>query len=260
MSNYKKHIKKTPAKETPRLDKVERWLIEVQNRLVRMTDPRRSLFGLGKQSFDPKAINYGGFNDRMFASSVDSLLAAILLYNIIRSFATLIFGQERAHQLYGGLIGRSTAEIIATFQSPGFLHDWLWNNVIYIGLTASIMIFLWVRTATSPGKWASRLRIVDATTGKAPTTKQSIIRYLGYFLSMIPFGLGFLWIIRDKKKQGWHDKLANTVVIRVQHWRLKNNPDSFFPTQETPPSTPQPEEILTKATEDAENDDKTLAL
>jgi uncharacterized RDD family membrane protein YckC len=40
-------------------------------------------------------------------------------------------------------------------------------------------------------------------------------RYLGYFVSTIPFGLGLFWIGWDKRKQGWHDKLAGTVVIRA---------------------------------------------
>ena len=55
--------------------------------------------------------------------------------------------------------------------------------------------------------------IVDANTLSAPSTSQNIIRYLGYFISFLPLGLGFLWIAFDKRKQGWHDKLAGTVVI-----------------------------------------------
>jgi len=39
-------------------------------------------------------------------------------------------------------------------------------------------------------------------------------RYFGYFLASIPLGLGLLWVAFDKRKQGWHDKLAGTVVIR----------------------------------------------
>ena len=45
---------------------------------------------------------------------------------------------------------------------------------------------------------------------------QSIGRYLAYFLSTLPFGLGLLWVAWDPKKQGWHDKLAGTVVVRAR--------------------------------------------
>ena len=57
-------------------------------------------------------------------------------------------------------------------------------------------------------------RVVDAKTGGRLTVGQSIGRYLGYFVSTIPFGLGLLWVAFDPKKQGWHDKLAGTVVVR----------------------------------------------
>ncbi|MCL4253587.1 MAG: RDD family protein [Anaerolineae bacterium] len=46
--------------------------------------------------------------------------------------------------------------------------------------------------------------------------KDYIVRnMLGYFLSILPYGLGLLWSIWDKKQQTWHDKLAQTVVIKV---------------------------------------------
>ena len=60
-------------------------------------------------------------------------------------------------------------------------------------------------------------RIVDAKTGGKPTTRQLIVRYLGYFVSTIPLGLGLLWVAFDPRKQGWHDKLAGTVVVRPRN-------------------------------------------
>jgi len=57
-------------------------------------------------------------------------------------------------------------------------------------------------------------RVVDAQTGARMTTGQSIGRYLGYYVSIFGLGLGFVWVAFDPRKQGWHDKLAGTVVIR----------------------------------------------
>ncbi|WP_413760865.1 RDD family protein [Vibrio vulnificus] len=39
-------------------------------------------------------------------------------------------------------------------------------------------------------------------------------RYFAYYISFLPLGLGVIWIVFDSKKRSWHDKLANTVVIR----------------------------------------------
>ena len=61
---------------------------------------------------------------------------------------------------------------------------------------------------------ATKLTIVDATSGNKPTTGQFILRYVGYFVSILPLCLGFIWVGIDKRKQGFHDKIANTVVIR----------------------------------------------
>jgi len=79
---------------------------------------------------------------------------------------------------------------------------------------AIIVIALWQWKSATPGKMAIRAIIVDANTGEKPTTMQWIIRYVGYYVSLIPLGLGYLWVAWDPKKQAWHDKLARTVVIR----------------------------------------------
>ena len=57
-------------------------------------------------------------------------------------------------------------------------------------------------------------RVVDAGTGKTLSAGQSIGRYLAYFVSALPLGLGLFWVAWDEKKQGWDDKLAGTVVVR----------------------------------------------
>ena len=57
-----------------------------------------------------------------------------------------------------------------------------------------------------------KLKIVDAETLLPPALGSSIIRYLGCITSSIRFGLGFLWAIWGKRKQGWDDKRADTVV------------------------------------------------
>jgi len=59
--------------------------------------------------------------------------------------------------------------------------------------------------------------VVDARTGGPLSVSQAILRYLGYFVSTIPLCLGLLWVGFDARKQGWHDKIAGTVVVRSKH-------------------------------------------
>ena len=60
-------------------------------------------------------------------------------------------------------------------------------------------------------------RLVDAKTGEPPSTSQCIGRYFAYFVSTIPLFLGLIWVAFDSRKQGWHDKLAGTVVVRKKN-------------------------------------------
>jgi uncharacterized RDD family membrane protein YckC len=76
------------------------------------------------------------------------------------------------------------------------------------------IIWFWVAKQATPGKMFLSLRVVDAKTGGNLTVWQSIARYLGYFVAGIPLFLGILWVGFDSKKQGWHDKIAGTVVVR----------------------------------------------
>ena len=85
---------------------------------------------------------------------------------------------------------------------------------INLVLPAIAVIALWVRYGATPGKMALSAKIVDADTGEPLTMGASLVRYLGYFVSMLPFCVGFIWIAFDRRKQGWHDKMANSVVVR----------------------------------------------
>jgi uncharacterized RDD family membrane protein YckC len=72
---------------------------------------------------------------------------------------------------------------------------------------------MWAVWGTSPGKRATRIRIVDADTGRPMTVKQAMLRTLGYLLTFAICGAGFLWVLFNSRKQALHDRLANTVVI-----------------------------------------------
>ncbi len=81
-------------------------------------------------------------------------------------------------------------------------------------LPAVATIALWLLFGATPGKMLCGLRVVDHQTGERMELWQGIVRYLGYFVSMLPLFLGFFWIGWDKRKQGFHDKLARSLVVR----------------------------------------------
>ncbi|MBL8510815.1 MAG: RDD family protein [Betaproteobacteria bacterium] len=132
---------------------------------------------------------YAGFWLRVLAALIDTVFVIMLTFPLLY----WVFGT----------VFPSDAE---AYSSPGLF--------IQFGLPAIAVIALWLFKSATPGKMMLKMEIVDAQTGGKPTLMQFIVRYLGYYVSMIPACLGLIWVGLDKRKQGWHDKMAGTVVIR----------------------------------------------
>jgi uncharacterized RDD family membrane protein YckC len=89
------------------------------------------------------------------------------------------------------------------------------DNIASVVVGAAYAVYFWTAQGQTPGKMVMGLRVVSSQTGELVDVGTGILRYVGYFVSSIAFGLGFLWIIWDDKKEGWHDKIAKTRVIKV---------------------------------------------
>jgi uncharacterized RDD family membrane protein YckC len=130
-------------------------------------------------------LAYVGFWLRVGAALIDSVLLLLVLGPVLY----LLFGSLNASTRLGDLF----------------------FNVL---LPCAITVFLWVRYGGTPGKYALSARVVDADTGQPLTTGRAVLRYVGYYLSIAPLFLGLVWVAFDRRKQGWHDKIANSVVVR----------------------------------------------
>jgi hypothetical protein len=79
---------------------------------------------------------------------------------------------------------------------------------------AAYAALMWKFKGATLGDIIFHLKVVriDARPLDWPT---ALVRALGCFISIVVIGLGFIWIAFDPEKQGWHDKIAGTVVVRV---------------------------------------------
>lgn len=152
----------------------------------------------------PDELEYVGFWLRVWASVIDTLLALFVLYPLL----SLLPGSSSLSsidlQSIGGLT--SLSQLTVSRGPMDFLLSWV--------APALAVLLFWIARQATPGKMAIGARIVDARTGGKPGTGQLIGRYLGYYVSMVPLFLGLIWVGFDARKQGWHDKLAGTVVVR----------------------------------------------
>jgi uncharacterized RDD family membrane protein YckC len=73
---------------------------------------------------------------------------------------------------------------------------------------------MWKLKGTTVGGIIFNLRVVR-TDARDIEWETAIVRALSCFLSLVPAGLGFFWMLFDNNRQTWHDKIAGTIVVRV---------------------------------------------
>ena len=134
-----------------------------------------------------RSWDFAGFWQRALALLIDWLIVIVISMPII----VVAFGAEY-------------------FSLDPMRRAWDLLTVLILGV---LVVGFWRHCGATPGKLAVGLRIVDAETGRTPTTGRLVVRFLCYLLSALPLYLGFLWAAIDRRKQGWHDKIAGTVVI-----------------------------------------------
>jgi uncharacterized RDD family membrane protein YckC len=137
-----------------------------------------------------RQVTYVGFWKRAVATVIDSIIVAVVILLVALPF----YGPEY-------------------FQLSKEGKTLAFDFVVQIVMPIVAVIVFWRFRGATPGKMLFSAKIVDAESFGPPSTGQLIGRYFAYLVSMVVFGLGFLWIAFDPRKQGWHDKLAGTVVI-----------------------------------------------
>jgi len=139
-------------------------------------------------------LEYVGFWARVGAALIDTVLLLVIVIPLLHWFYGAHYW-DPARQ--GWLAG--PADLLVSWVFP-----------------AVATVVFWLYRAATPGKMAIGARVVDAATGQPPSFNQSVLRYLGYYVSILPFCLGLIWVGFDPRKQGWHDKIARTVVVRAK--------------------------------------------
>lgn len=86
--------------------------------------------------------------------------------------------------------------------------------LIAVVLNAGYFSFYWAGGQTLGMRWL-HLRVVDAQTGGPIGVSRGFTRWLGYVMSSVACYVGLIWAAFDPRKQGWHDKIANSVVIQL---------------------------------------------
>ncbi len=167
--------------------------------------------------------HYGGFWRRMMAFCIDKII--LFTTSIFILFVGVLALSLGFLSHYSELMPERLAEMTLTFVALYFL------------MTAfiSMLYFTYFHGTTGQtfGKMIFGLKVVQST-GEKMTLGVGFLRWVGYLISGMVCYLGFIWIAIDGKKQGWHDKIAGTVVVRVKNVvdGLSYSPDETIAAEE----------------------------
>ena len=132
---------------------------------------------------------YVGFWMRLVASIVDNIWLGVVIF--LAALVLMLVGVVDAKEDFS-----------------------LSSLMVQVLLPFVLVVALWVRYAATPGKMIFKAKILDADTFEPVPTSRLVLRYVGYFVSVLTLFIGFIWVGIDSRKQGFHDKIAGTVVVK----------------------------------------------
>ena len=144
---------------------------------------------------------------RLGAGLID-LLVLYVQYQVV----TFLFGLAG---LLLGLVGRwlnlgGPYDLLVRGVS---LTGWVWSAVVAV----VYFPYWWQRDGRTFGMRMLKLRVVRANGPRREVgVGRAIWRGIASLVSLSPLALGYLWILIDERRQGWHDKLAGTLVVSTR--------------------------------------------
>jgi uncharacterized RDD family membrane protein YckC len=150
-------------------------------------------------------IGYAGFWIRFVAILIDEIILGVPL--LIIFFAT----QGLAISNYSSCVQSGG---IANVCSTTYLGSIAIFELVALAASLAYSVVLWSQLGGTLGQRMLGLRVVDAATGRNIGIGRAIGRFAGFVISSAALDIGLIWAAFDPRKQGWHDKMASTFVVR----------------------------------------------
>lgn len=149
---------------------------------------------------------YGGFWRRWVALMIDKFILYIIYFILIMLELRIFNSSSYAHHpdLQAGIWGNMSGRFLVG------------HGIISLIIGMAYFTYFHGAIGQTPGKILLKLKVIG-TTGKKLTYGVAFLRWVGCIISSLALFLGFLWVAFDSKKQGWHDKIAGTVVELVNN-------------------------------------------
>lgn len=115
--------------------------------------------------------------------------------------------------MFGLLILASAAALPFGDQQKIAFHDF-WFTAWLILVCAAYLILGWRYGGMTLGMRAWKVRLVSDD-DKEISWSRCGLRFIASIVSVLVFGLGFLWVLFDSKKRAWHDLATHTVLLKT---------------------------------------------
>jgi uncharacterized RDD family membrane protein YckC len=147
-------------------------------------------------------VDYAGFWLRLAAMTIDGLILWGINY-LITGLWNLASGIP-----WSGITDQLVQEGITT------VPLWQVRALTFFVILVMYFIAFWAWRGQTPGKMALRIKVVRFN-GEPIGWGGASLRFCGYIISTIIIFIGFFWVAFDGRRQGIHDKIAETFVIRI---------------------------------------------
>ena len=87
------------------------------------------------------------------------------------------------------------------------------SALLIIAVSILYFPYFWVQSGQTPGMSIMKIKVVRDADGGPVTWGPAILRWIGFWISTFVFYIGFIWIFVDKRRRGWMDLIAGTVVV-----------------------------------------------
>ena len=142
---------------------------------------------------------YAGFWIRVCAYITDSIVIQTIIWLL---FFVAVLGYT------AGASGNISAQGISD------IYQTQWGSIAGLDILVKLLYYTLFlgKTGRTPGKMLFNLKVIR-TDGSPLGYGRALLRTLGYYVNMFTLWIGFLWVAVDSRKQGLHDKIAQTLEI-----------------------------------------------
>jgi uncharacterized RDD family membrane protein YckC len=156
-------------------------------------------------------VQFAGHGARLGAYILDAILVGFVTTALLIVMMVVFFGS-----LEWSIDANGDVTVGDTSAAVGAIGLFLLGSLVITIFALLYFPFFWARGGATPGMKVAGIRVVNDRDGSRIGWGAALLRLVGFWVSGAVFYLGFIWILIDSRRRGWHDLLAGTCVISTR--------------------------------------------